>query len=366
MKIAFLLGSGASREAGMPSTSEITSAVESGTNVVRHTDGVYRFGGPDYLRGRTDPILALTRALFDEIGAYYADRRSHPVNYENCCYVATQFYDTESGEFDNPAIKPLIDKLRSTMPAHLSSPADRVQIFREAKHYIHDVVWGMLARKPSNLDHLSILVDAASDSDVQGIDFFTLNHDIVLERALKARGVTFCDGFGEPVENVRYWDTDLLADNDQIRLCKLHGSIDWFWFHPKRRVGISLDGDLFDTPGRPELLVGTFNKMHQYTTSIFADLHCHFHQTLRLVSSLICCGYGFGDKGINTKLVEWINSDPAKKLLIVHGDRFSLMECSRGAVANHWQAWEAQGKLRFIEKWIEQTTWAELKATFWN
>lgn len=365
MRIAFLLGSGASRPAGMPSTDEITEAVQSGNGVVRHADGVYRLGGPDYLRDRTHPVLALIRALFAEIRGYYADRRSHPVNYENCCYVATQLYDTESGEFDNPAIKPLIDKLKSTaeLRASLKSDEDRVHLFEEAKHYIHDVVWGMLGRQASSLDYLGCLSDAARDSDVEVIEFFTLNHDTVLELALKAKGVTFCDGFGQPTENIRFWEPNQLAGTHRVRVCKLHGSIDWFWFRSKRRVGIALDDDLFDTSGRPELLVGTFNKMHQYTTSIFADLHCHFHETLRQVRFLICCGYGFGDKGINTKLVEWINSDPTKKMLIVHGNRAPLMDCSRGAIANHWQQWVAEGKLRFIEKWVEQTTWDEAKTT---
>lgn len=363
MRIAFLLGSGASRPAGMPSTDEITAAVQSGNAVVRHTDGVYRFDGPGYLRNLTDPVLALTRALFAEIGEYYADRRSHPVNYENCCYVATQLYDTESGEFDNPAIKPLIDKLRSTAELHtsLESHEDRVRLFEETKHYVCDIVWAMLGRPPSNLEYLACLLDATRDRDVQSADLLTLNHDTVLELALKTNGVAFCDGFGQPTENTRLWEPGQLAENHRVRVCKLHGSIDWFWFRSKRRIGIPLNGDLFDTSGRPELLVGTFNKMHQYTTNIFADLHCHFHQTLRQVRFLISCGYGFGDKGINTKLVEWIRMDSSRRLLIVHGNHGQLMDCSRGAIANHWQQWEAEGKLRFLEKWIEQVTWDEMK-----
>ena len=89
-------------------------------------------------------------------------------------------------------------------------------------------------------------------------------------------------------------------------------------------------GDLLDTPGRPELLVGTFNKMHPYTASVFADLHCHFHKCLRQVNSLICCGYGFGDKGINTKLAEWINTDQSPFMPLVYAQ--SLMPTHRFAV----------------------------------
>jgi hypothetical protein len=348
----------------MPSTEEITGVVRSGDGIVRHTDTVYRLNGPDYLRVRTDPVVKLTNAVFSEIQAYYADRRSHPVNYENCCYVVTQLYDTESGEFDNPAVKPLIDKLRQHQELNslLDSEDKRISLFEEARNYIHDIVWALLSRQPTDYQHLAFLATAARDHDVESLELLTLNHDTVLEWALRENEIAHCDGFGNPVGNIRLWEPTRLSENHRVRVSKLHGSIDWFWFRSKRRVGITLNDDLFDTSGRPELLVGTFNKMHQYTTGIFADLHCHFHQTLRQVRYVICCGYGFGDKGINTKLVEWINSDPSKRLVIVHGNPAPLMDCSRGAISNHWQQWRQAGKLRFVDKWVEQVEWDEIKA----
>ena len=79
------------------------------------------------------------------------------------------------------------------------------------------------------------------------------------------------------------------------------------------------------------------------------------------MDSLICCGYGFGDKGINTKLVEWINADRSNRLIIVHPDPCALMGCSRGAIANHWREWQQGGKIRTVEKRIEETDWNEVK-----
>lgn len=45
-KIAFLLGSGISLRAGMPSTSDITEQVLSGEGVTFHSDGTYYFRSP--------------------------------------------------------------------------------------------------------------------------------------------------------------------------------------------------------------------------------------------------------------------------------------------------------------------------------
>lgn len=349
----------------MPSTRQITELVRSGNGVQQGTDGSYYFGGPEYLANSGRPVLSLINVLFAEIQGYYTDLRSHPVNYENCCYVATQLCDTESGEFDNPAVQPLIEKLKKCeeLCSVLQTEHERLALFTEAKHFIQDIVWRQIEKPPSSLDYLNWLTDGVQDGAVKSADFLTLNHDTVLEQALRKKRVVFCDGFAEARDNIRFWEPGLLDQEHPIRVCKLHGSIDWFWFRSKRRVGIPMTDDLYDTPGRPELLVGTFNKMHQYTAGVFADLHCQFHKTLRRVNSLICCGYGFGDKGINTKLVEWLNSDKTKRLVVVHPDPGSLMDCSRGAIANHWCQWQADGRIRTVKKGIEEASWADVKAS---
>jgi len=364
MRLAFLLGSGISIPAGMPSTGQITDLVRSGDGVVRQANGSYCFGGPDYLADSMKPVLALVSILFGEIRDYYTDRRSHPVNYENCCYVVAQLCDTESYEFDNPAVLPLIEKLRQheELRSLLETGEQRLSLFRETKHFIQDILWRRLAEPPTSLNYLGWLIDGAQDDTVDSTDFLTLNHDTLLEQALRKKAVKYCDGFGQPSENVRFWESGQLEEHHRVRVCKLHGSVEWVWFRSKRGVGIPLRDDLFDTPGRPELLVGTFNKMHQYTASVFADLHCHFHKCLRQLNSLICCGYGFGDKGINTKLAEWINTDQSRRIVVVHPDPQLLMDCSRGAIANNWQEWRAKGKVITIEKTVEEAGWNEVKA----
>ena len=55
----------------------------------------------------------------------------------------------------------------------------------------------------------------------------------------------------------------------------------------------------------PLLLIGTFNKVAEYSRGIFLDLHHRFRSTLREADRLVVCGYSFGDKGINTAVIEW-------------------------------------------------------------
>jgi hypothetical protein len=79
---------------------------------------------------------------------------------------------------------------------------------------------------------------------------------------------------------------------------------------------------------------------------------------------MVCCGYRFGDKGINTKLSEWINSESGNRLIVVHPNSDTLFNCSRGAIANHWDEWRQQKKLMIVGKWIEETSWEEVKEAF--
>jgi hypothetical protein len=221
---------------------------------------------------------------------------------------------------------------------------------------------------PKRVQHLKWLVDVVRDESVDSIDLVTLNHDTVLEQGFDCNSVTLCDGFGEPVDGVRFWEPDRLQRAGGVRLIKLHGSIDWFLF-PNKRIGIL--GSSGRGPGtpitvpRPVLLVGTFNKMPEYTTGIFSDLHCHFHRCLQQTHFLVCCGYGFRDKGINRKLSEWINADRQKRLIFVHAEPSKTLDGGRPAIANNWQSWHKQKKLLFVEKWIQDVSWDEIKQALW-
>jgi hypothetical protein len=212
---------------------------------------------------------------------------------------------------------------------------------------------------------LDSLKDACLDGQLSSVDIFTLNHDIVLERCLSRNGIQVADGFDEPVNDVRHWDPDLLEGrSSKVRLLKLHGSVDWFLYRPYvrdwrvARIPLGLDPHDALNPtakSRPELLVGTFNKMLQYTSRIYADLHCQFHYSLRHSQRLVICGYGFGDKGINTGIAEWIDSLSDHKIIMVEPNPAELKGRARPAIVKYWD------ELTIIPKGIEETSWHEIR-----
>lgn len=107
MRVAFLLGSGTSVDAGVPSTSDLTHTVLSGDGYVRHSDGTYLNGAPAYGEER-DPhvphLASFLRWLACHVSRYYKDMGGRAPNYEDLYYVIEQICLEETGDLDNPLV----------------------------------------------------------------------------------------------------------------------------------------------------------------------------------------------------------------------------------------------------------------------
>jgi hypothetical protein len=207
------------------------------------------------------------------------------------------------------------------------------------------------------------------------VHLFDLNHDLVLETALAADDVEFSDGFGAASGDVRWWED---AFDHAVRHIKLHGSIRWF----QRRVAgdgwvaVSVARSLTHDPnherdeadlplplpveGRPEILVGRFDKSLAYDSSIHNDLHFRFREALRAADRLVVIGYGFGDKAINNQIIQWVSHEPGRRIVVVHGDPDSLRRGAREAVNREWSGWRDDGRLRIVPAWIKEADWGTI------
>ena len=158
------------------------------------------------------------------------------------------------------------------------------------------------------------------------------------------------DGFSAPANDYRYWKDDF-ASEQAIPFLKLHGSVDWFLFDghssqicipPKGQYQQRLqaeDGSFrYAFKGRPELLIGTFNKLAEYSQGISLDLYYRFRTTLNAADQIAICGYSFGDKGINTVILEWFYAKPdRRRFIVIHPDPEDLIRNARGAIRKHWE-----------------------------
>lgn len=393
MTIMVLFGAGASLAGGCPSTWDITERVSSGRDIVRYTSGQYFLEkrSSTYARHTTDEyldrVLAFLRRLAQEVDGYYGDLH-RPTNYEDLYYLASQVYESEMHETDNPAIQSFIEDLRTEFAPLMRAQEGEIreawtlgELARETVNYLHDIIARLLSGAPTTTDHFNWLL-AMHRSGV-ALSLATLAHDRSLEIALQRAAIEFTDGFGDPVSSVRYWEPDRLLDAYALRVLKLHGSVDWYRFRTTgggwedERIGLLLSGDPDDTldpegrpqealDGRPLLLAGTFNKVFNYSRGIFADLLMALRLALRSCRRLVVCGYSFGDKGVNTQILEWMYATPDHRLVVVHPKPDDLVASARVAIAGKWERWRRDGRVAEIHARMEDVSYSDIYSTVVN
>ncbi|MFW6162118.1 MAG: hypothetical protein ACODAJ_05070, partial [Planctomycetota bacterium] len=218
-RIAFLLGSGISVPADMPSTADITQRVLSGKEIVRLRSGQYCFGPPRqpesvFPEKHVPRVLFVVRWLKEQIDAHYAGVPGRQTNYEDLYYLADQIY--QSLDFDNPAIQPFLERFSCAASDRYAKASDEEaedwdpgELAKQTTFYISDVVSGMLRKTPSRVEHLTCMREACEDGSFPRLDFLTLNHDTLMEMSLRRWGVEFTDGSLPPVNAVRWWNPAL-------------------------------------------------------------------------------------------------------------------------------------------------------------
>ncbi len=79
-----------------------------------------------------------------------------------------------------------------------------------------------------------------------------------------------------------------------------------------------------------------------------------------LVRTVVVCGYGFRDKFINAVLLEWLDADGCR-LVVIHGDPDQLRRNARPAIAREWDRLVAAGKLHVVSAWVQDVSWSRVR-----
>lgn len=358
MRIAFLLGAGVSLPAGMASTEALTNAVLRVEDYILHTDGTFYRATPGELGAfswRVDrPRLETLLQTINKHCQDYFDLeqwKKRVENDEDLLSAASKIEQLLWEECENPAIESSAKAVLEAGPVH--EREDLRELADMACNYIRDVVQLELSRVPRPLEHLTCLVEAMRDQNFEGCDVFTLNHDLLIEKVLEGDGLQFVDGFGVPDGDVAWWKPEVFKQSSRHYFLKLHGSIDWHEYEGGLAKTLASDrynahtacGERLDPQARSRILVGTFNKIRDYSRPPFFDLQATFRQQMEKVDYLMVSGYSFGDKGVNAVLSEWMYKRTQSKLLVLHTNGDQCLERARGAI---WNLRERCGKARMF------------------
>lgn len=181
------------------------------------------------------------------------------------------------------------------------------------------------------------------------VDIFTLNHDLLLEKILGKKAISFCRGFSFENSDVFYEDNPLPIFNnyfeDRINIHKLHGSTDFFRFQHFEN-----DGSLFWKPTEkynyfvthgyrakhyavrvnpitketlqdmnfditPKFITGTKKTSIISNDMMYSKLFDNFEKAISGTSQILISGYSYSDEHINNELkkredIKVINQNP--------------------------------------------------------
>lgn len=168
----------------------------------------------------------------------------------------------------------------------------------------YDEFWDALIRK-YNLTN-------CSTTNCPYIDVFTTNYDNVIEEYCYERGVELCTGYREFAGGRLSFYPDSFSDADnQVRLYKLHGSVDLFKLESGDIVRLnSLPNMNTRIHGRriiERMLIYPVSSKH-YFLEPYLEFLTLLKRKLVETKDCIVVGYSFGDKSIKS-----IFSDAAKK-----------------------------------------------------
>lgn len=343
--IAYLLGSGLSIPFGLPGVRELTNKILGSDKFASlHTDQCYHVNCPAKIYQSGDVTTSIAVGFIKLVQCILScedtlNRIPDPT-YEDVADFIKQYHLSLIDEYENPALSP--------------------QYLKEIDNYStkHNVETKRL------LEYTVILIDCMLkyfldnyDDDVfskidlldnvfpyfllkDQINLFTLNHDLLVEYYLRTKNITHTDGFYPNQDDLNYFNLSKFWQSpQQIRIVKLHGSIDRY-YHNQSMIKASDPDHINDTSSNgfcdssvPSVLSGKIVKMLDYSKPIHADLYGYFRVKLATeISKLIVVGYGFGDKGINNALSSWFGLNSNNRLIVITCGEDTLISKARFAM----------------------------------
>ncbi len=326
--VIFLLGAGASVEAGVFTAADVTEVL---LNYAEHCPTA---GGTD--------IETLLRYVQVRIADFFRVRTAD-VNFEQILGALMEL----SRRNDYPIV-PLLGEGDSLI-GKVEQTTSLDDIISRLYALLRDLV---LVRRP--VTYLSPLAEFRRYS--HPLDIFTLNYDLAVEQALGELRIPFTTGFARSSEGTSRWSPSEFERRDlEVRLFKLHGSVNWarlVAFPPPRRDAepsaaterateeylrsypdvIEIDPhsrEWIKPPLQTAGYVGQMNfgtrKELLYASGHFNVLFNHFLHGLSKARVIVIVGYSFGDLSINALIEEaLVRRNGALQSIVVTPSRYPV------------------------------------------
>lgn len=349
-RVAVLLGAGASVDAGLPATTGLTEQlVKEVASDLSRTDPVVKAlnfvcsamigyrgasGGDPYSGINVEKMFSAIRLLRSRL-----EHEASP--FLSSWLPGVEAFDTHPvSSRDNDISRAISNTLMGTSGSgsitgyvaeivrDLQKPGDG-SVYRELERELLPRVCKVLANH-HDVSYLRPLVDLAKQQ--QGLDIATLNYDLTVESMCEQAGASVQTGIAAwtPGNPLVFKGQDV-AD---IRLLKLHGSINWAY---EERVpgsadfalSASLESEVLErfirthsvkttdpnTNRNPAIVIGDREKLGGDGPTL--ALMREFEVSLDRARRLVVVGYSFADAHINAVIRNWINTGKDRTITVL-------------------------------------------------
>lgn len=336
-KTMVLLGAGASVEAGIPASVNLTETLISRFRLHSRSGEVLRFVYGGLMLGKgtrgEDPLQGINVEDLIEAISQLANRKKLQI----APFIAlwnqgvTSFQEADAREALMNAFREIADvsnaraqggermskmlSLDHTLDS-LADPGAHDFLFTK-QSVIRELIYLLWIEDASKVSYFEPLL---AQGKTQPLTIASLNYDNTIELA--------CDSLGIPCSTgLKAWN-DLKGFTQPakgIELLKLHGSVTWEksnnWYRrsievPMPRIQIKeKPRDAVHRGYEPAVIFGSGNKLT--AEGPFLELLLTFRERLDKCREMIVIGYSFSDEHINDAIWRWLNRDPAHTLRVI-------------------------------------------------
>lgn len=282
--VIFLLGAGATVDAGMPTVAKLTAELRQSLPSLLDVNQVSR---PEFAQA-FDVILQADPSVES--------------NYERFFEWIKLFLDVQKQPYHK-----LI---------HVDISESLIRAMSDLSMVIGREIARLLSSREQQPEYICRLRDFLPHR--KRLKVFTLNYDCCIEDACAAAGINIMTGF-DPVS--KKWDPSLFDKKRRgINLYKLHGSLRWFetWKHASSSTDIMellphechcLPSGVIKVSPSPQLVLGPGIKIQ--SDDPFLTLYHEFHTSMHTAQCCVVIGYGYRDNHINSIIDHAIDADLA-------------------------------------------------------
>ncbi len=365
--INLLLGAGVSLHADMPGTWDLTDEI-----LNKYQDWYTEMGlefkylpKREGFEGKVDIDVDLIGKLINDINSILRNfsKRSTDPTYEDIFEAINQIISYELNQDFNLLLYPTIEYLKNNFINV------KIEKFDDCTKLIEDIIRYRLQSNGRKMKEKPIQ-DILKDKKYSEVNIFTLNFDTLIEELLDRQNIDFNDGFDIPVfdNQARIWNMNSFLNNNTntINIYKLHGSLDW-----KKLLGSEDYFPFFkiiDMPDYPHfksdydtiatssntILLGKESKLYSYNYGIFIDLLMLFYLKLQKSNTLIISGFGFGDYGINLRIIDWMMKNQSNNIICIDPGFDWIYEKSTGTYKRLFDEWADDKRLTIIKQRFEE------------